>query len=198
MNLQHLSRRSMWINYSAEYRFRVRGVRYSRVVDRVLKMLGHVEPLHTASIINCIPQCYQHHGATVACRIWIPSADASFVPTLPTEHLSRLVQMALTWQLLLEPIVSENTREFKTKTRKIMVPRCEYTFGYLLPLLSKDQGIACYSKKVSSFILRQHPGPGFVPSSIFIFSEIEFSSQWSFIHTTKKWNFFKSSSDPLQ
>lgn len=28
-------------------------------MDRVLKMLGHVEPLHIASIINCIPQCYQ-------------------------------------------------------------------------------------------------------------------------------------------
>lgn len=28
-------------------------------MDRVLKMLGHVELLHIASIINCIPQCYQ-------------------------------------------------------------------------------------------------------------------------------------------
>lgn len=63
MNLRHPLRTSMRINYTVLYIMlrtvsRLRGGTVPSM-DGVLKMLGHVELLHIASIINCIPQCYQ-------------------------------------------------------------------------------------------------------------------------------------------
>ena len=63
MNLRHPLRTSIRINYTVPYIMlctvsRLRGGTVPSM-DGVLKMLGHVELLHIASIINCIPQCYQ-------------------------------------------------------------------------------------------------------------------------------------------